>query len=299
MAGLPLSKREVTMKNNNKLEIIEFTDPVCTWCWASEPVLRALKARYGDQVDISFVMSGLVEDMRTFEDIDHAIGGDPSEANAQIAQHWLEASAHHGMPVTTNTLELFSEEYPSSYPQNIAYKAAEFEDQRLADAFLRKIREATAVSAKQTNRDEVLLSLAKKVGLNADKLLTHCTDGTAQAAFEMDLATTKAYKVDLLPTFIVRYNGKETILKNYQLVEDFEQAIQALCGNEISASIPTASTENILQFIRTYGRVVPLEIMMAFDLDEKETMKRLHSLEQEKLIKQKKAGNGIFVDALT
>lgn len=27
-------------------EIIEFTDPVCTWCWGSEAVLRKLEARF-------------------------------------------------------------------------------------------------------------------------------------------------------------------------------------------------------------------------------------------------------------
>lgn len=286
------------MRNNNKLEIIEFTDPVCTWCWASEPVLRALKARYGKQLDIAFIMSGLVKDIRDFEDVDHDIGGEPSDANTQIAQHWLEASGQHGMPVTTSNLELFSAEHPSSYPQNIAYKAAEFEDQALADRFLRRLREATAVEAKQTNRDEVLLALAKEVGLDTEKLISHCIDGTAEAAFRMDLATTRAYKVGLLPTFIVRYKGKETLLQNYRSVDDFEEAIQGLAGNEITAHIPTASQERILQFIREHERVVPLEIMMAFELDEERTMGIVQTLEQRDLVKVQEAGNGLFVDAI-
>lgn len=286
------------MRKANLLEIIEFTDPVCTWCWASEPVLRALKARYGDQLDISFVMSGLVKDIRTFSDVDHEIGGDPSDSNKQIAQHWLEASEQHGMPVTTGALDLFSAEHPSSYPQNIAYKAAQFEDKKKADAFLRRIREATAVEAKQTNRDEVLLALAKGVGLNAEKLLTHCTDGTAQAAFEKDLATTKANEVQLLPTFIVRYEGNVIVLDNYQSVEDFEKAIRQLCTTKVTSSIPEATAKNILHFIRTYGRVVPIEIMMAFGLDEKETMILVRVLEQKSLVTLHKAGNGMFVDAI-
>ena len=286
------------MKSNNQLEIIEFTDPVCTWCWASEPVLRALKARYGNQLDISFFMGGLVKDIRDFEDIDHAIGGDPSDSNRQIAQHWLEATKEHEMPVTTGTLELFSAEHPSSYPQNIAYKAAQFENQDLADRFLRRLREATAVEAKQTNRDEVLLALAKGVGLNTEKLLTHYTDGTAQAAFEMDLALTKAYRVRLLPTFIVRYKGKEVVLENYRSVDDFEQAIQQLCNSSLTASVPPASSDTILQFIREYGRVVPIEIMMAFELDMPKTMKQVHALEEKDLVILQRAGNGIFIDSL-
>ena len=48
------------------IEIIEYTDPYCTWCWGSEPVLRHLQEAYGDQLSIRFVMGGLVEDSRTF-----------------------------------------------------------------------------------------------------------------------------------------------------------------------------------------------------------------------------------------
>ncbi|MDY0287212.1 MAG: DsbA family protein [Sphaerochaeta sp.] len=286
------------MKQTNTLEILECTDPVCTWCWASEPVLRALKARYADQLEISFIAGGLVKDIRDFEDVDNEIGGDPAVSNKQIGEHWLEASHLHGMPVTTRTLELFSAEHPSSYPQNIAYKAAQFEDQELADRFLRRLREATAVEAKQTNREEVLLALAKEVGLDTNKFLTHYTDGTAQAAFEMDKATTKAYRVRLFPTFIVRYKGKEVVLENYQRVEDFEQVMKKLSNNELTARVPSASAETILQFIKGYGRVVPLEIMMAFELDKDEAMKHVHALEQDNLVTLKQAGNGIYVDAL-
>jgi len=31
------------MEKQNTLELLAFTDPVCTWCWGSEPVLRKLQ----------------------------------------------------------------------------------------------------------------------------------------------------------------------------------------------------------------------------------------------------------------
>ena len=50
----------MTTSSNKIIEIIEFTDPVCTWCWGSEPVLfghigdhgfrREHGARHGDRV---------------------------------------------------------------------------------------------------------------------------------------------------------------------------------------------------------------------------------------------------------
>jgi len=46
----------------SQIEIVEFTDPYCTWCWGSEPVLRHAQEAYGDQLRVRFVMGGLVED---------------------------------------------------------------------------------------------------------------------------------------------------------------------------------------------------------------------------------------------
>jgi hypothetical protein len=59
------------------------------------------------------------------------------------------------MPVKGEGFRLFSKEHPSTYPQNIAYKAAQMQDQALAHKFLRRIREASAAEARQTNTTEV------------------------------------------------------------------------------------------------------------------------------------------------
>ena len=47
----------------DKVRISVFADPVCTWCWGSVPVLRALEYRYGDQLDITYVMGGMIVDI--------------------------------------------------------------------------------------------------------------------------------------------------------------------------------------------------------------------------------------------
>ena len=140
------------MKNQSRLEILAFTDPVCTWCWGSDPVLRKLETWYGDAVSIRYVMGGLVEDIRAFHDRVNGIGGDPERSNQQIAQHWLEASERHGMPVRTAGFRLFSAEAVSTYPQNIAFKAAELTNPALAAPYLRRLREASAAEARPSFR---------------------------------------------------------------------------------------------------------------------------------------------------
>lgn len=80
-------------------------------------------------------MGGLVEDITAFRDAANDIGGDPERSNVQIARHWFEASARHGMPVWIEGFRLFTAETTSTYPQNIAFKAAELTNPGLASRY--------------------------------------------------------------------------------------------------------------------------------------------------------------------
>lgn len=41
----------------DKLKITIFADPVCTWCWGTAPVTRAIEQYYAGQVIINYVMA--------------------------------------------------------------------------------------------------------------------------------------------------------------------------------------------------------------------------------------------------
>jgi putative protein-disulfide isomerase len=277
------------------IEVLEFTDPVCTWCWGSEPILRKLETRYGDQLKIKFVMGGLVRDIREFYDSFNDIGGDAERSNNQIVEHWLEASKTHGMPVRSEGFNLFSNDYPSSYPQNIAYKAAQMESEEKANRFLRRMREATAAEAKQTNRKEVLIGLASEVGLDIPKFIERLSNGSAEAAFGEDLKTTQRYGVKGFPTFLVRYIEKEVLLRGYQSFDAFRLVIKTIAGDTIKEVIQDKSEENVLGFIRKHGRVAPIEIQVSFDYSKKEVQAVVESLNVKNLIEVIPEGNGSLI----
>ena len=284
---------------SNVIEIIEFTDPVCTWCWGSEPVLRKLETRFGERVKVSFIMAGLVKDITAFYDSYNDIGGDPVRSNGQIAKHWLEASQRHGMPVKSDEFRLFSRERVSSYPLNIAYKAAQIQDQTLANRFLRRIREASASEAKLTNTTEVLVELASEVGLDVARFLEDFSGGAAQEAFEQDLATTALYDARGFPTFLVRFAGKEALMRGYRKYEDFKAVIELMSGGTILERAVPASEEAIMAFVRSYTSVAPVEIKMAFDLTDAESDAMLDSLLAKRMIVRREAGNGYFLSPKT
>ena len=277
------------------IEIIEFTDPVCTWCWGSEPVLRKLETRFGEQVKISYIMGGLVQDIMSFYDSYNDIGGDPDRSNKNIAKHWVDASARHGMPVRSKDFKLFSKEHPSTYPQNIAYKAAQMQDQALANKFLRRIREASATEARQTNTTEVLLELVSEVGLDIARFLDDFTHGPAQKAFEQDLAITAKYGARGFPSFLLKYGEKEMLIRGYKRYEEFKALIGHLTGGEIQERPVSSDEGSLMAFIIRYGSVAPIEVQMTFNLSDDELKTVIDSLLGKQLIQKREAGNGYFI----
>jgi putative protein-disulfide isomerase len=277
------------------VEIIEFTDPVCTWCWGSEPVLRKLETRYGEQVRISYVMGGLVQDITSFYDGQNDIGGDPDRSNRNIARHWVEASERHGMPVRSKGFKLFTREHPSTYPQNIAYKAAQMQDPELAKRFLRRIREASAAEARLTNTTDVLLELASEVGLDIARFLDDFTNGPARKAFEADLATTAKYGARGFPSFLLKYGEKELLVRGYKRYEEFKALIGHLSGGEVRERPVTTDEASIMEFITRYGSVAPVEIRMAFDLTEEGLTTAMDPLLAKRRVRKREAGNGFFL----
>ena len=281
-----------------QLKIIEFTDPVCTWCWGSEPVLRTLEARYTDRIKIGFIMGGLVKDITAFYDSHNEIGGDHELSNQSIAAHWLEASERHGMPVKVEGFKLFTKDQPSTYPQNIAYKAAQMQDEVLADRFLRRMREASAAEALQTNLTEVLVELASEVGLDIGRFLDDFTGGKAKTAFEEDLYLTAQFRAHGFPTFLVKFGEKSMLLRGYQNYNTFNAVINQLTNGEIQEVKLQPTEENVLNFINKHDSLAPVEIKMPFDLSDAELDKIINSLQEKKLVAKRVAGNGYFISPL-
>ena len=283
------------------IEIIEFTDPVCTWCWGSEPILRKLETRYSNDVKIGFVMGGLVKDMNDFQDEFNGIGGenDLSKVNEQIASHWIKASERHKMPVETKGFSLFTKDHTSTYPSNIAYKAAQFQGEEIAHRFLRRIREAAATEAKQVNRLDVLKELASSVGLNEQQWLIDMENGRAEKEFEKDLALCQHFQIYAFPSYLVKdETGKGILLRGFQSYETFQQAIHQLSDGKVketSRNSQQSLEERVKELILKYESITLFELTYILECSEQELSPALERLISENMINQTAVGNGYFL----
>ena len=278
-------------------EIIEFTDPLCTWCWGSEPVLRKLETRFPDKLKISFITGGLVEDIRNFRDDKNDIGGDITTTNKNLAKHWVEASMHHKMPVCIEGFRLYSDKFYSSYPANIAYHAAKMQSEKLANKYLRRLREAAATEAKQVTNKTVLVELASEVGLKTGEFIQAMNDGSAERLFQEDLLFTKQNRIYGFPSFLIRnnYNGKSLILRGYQTYEDIKEVMDYLSDENLEEVMPKTTPENITEFLKEVIKITPIELQAVFDLTDEELDSNLTILEKKGYITTEEVGTGKFI----
>ena len=261
----------------SNMKITVFSDPVCTWCWGSVPVWRALAYHYGNRVELDHVMGGMIEDIKPYNNRRLAIGGDIATSNRKIHDHWLDASAVHGMPVCEHGFRLFSQEHTSTIPQNLAYLAARVYEARYSgevepDAarhYLRHLQEATAVDAVVTGDTDVLVDMSAVVGFVPDKFREIYMSDVVKRLYDEDKALCRSYEVASFPCYLVTYRGEEMMLRGYSTFNVLRNSIEQLSfGNikPIDDGREKFTAANVLHFMDICGSAYPVEIATAFGL---------------------------------
>ena len=114
------------------VEVVEYTDAVCSTAWGAEPLLRRLDWRHGHHLTWRKVMGGLVGNAATGKD-----GWNRVDAAGPMRAYWKRVWALTGMPYP-NPMVLMLQ---STDPMGEAVKAAELQGQDVAHAVLRRFRE--------------------------------------------------------------------------------------------------------------------------------------------------------------
>ena len=275
-----------------KITIYQFTDPVCVWCWGNEPVMRAIDYLYGNKVGIEYIMGGLIEEITTLYDLKGSKRQIIERANAIMAEHWLSASERHGMPVNTRHMALFSERYPSSFPQSIAYEAARRIDATAAKRLLRRIREATFVEARRTSQIDVLIELAAEVGIDAARFIDEYTTGEAQNDFSQSRMKCRRNGITGFPSYLIKNASTKISLSGYQNISTFHTIIGRLSEGKIKPRRLGPSLANVTDFMRRYQTAYPVEIEVTFGLDRDRTDLMIDELIRAGRLTSEQVGNG-------
>ena len=224
------------------VEAIHYTDAACPWAYNFEPALRALEARYGDQLTYRTVMIGLSASHREYE----ARGYTPEGSSLT-----RRTFRHLGMPMATG---------PRTRPYGTAnacrlVKAAEQQGVAQAEAVLRALRFAWFTSDLVMDEEEGLRAAAESIeGLDAERALADATSPAVEEAYQRDRAESRApqrFAVTMnrtaasdgpdrytAPTIVLRAGGRELVAPGYQPFEVADTLVMNLVPDAERLPVP-------------------------------------------------------------
>ncbi|MFP3717887.1 DsbA family protein [Bacillus safensis] len=173
------------------------TDPICSHCWAIEPVLRRFKEQYGHYFHFQTVLGGLLEKWH---------GGPIDPANgiykpADVAGHWREVGEHSRMPIDGSLM--IDNPVQSSYPPSRVFKVIQkHHDDALAYTFLRRAREALFAFNQNISDITVLIDIVNDLGLNGDVIVHEAELPSGQELLDQDFTLVRDLGARGFPTII-------------------------------------------------------------------------------------------------
>ena len=232
----------------NLVEVVHYTDAACPWAYNFEPTLRALEARYGDQLNVRTVMIGLSE---SYED--YVKRGYTAEGASLSRRRFRR----RGMPMAT-----FARPRPfGTGPACRLVKAAEQQGVPQSEAVLRALRFGWFTTDLVMDDPETLRAVAESIdGLDAERAIAAAGTAEVEDAYQRDRAEARSptrFSVKLgrtsssdgpdrytAPSLVLRAEGRELVAPGYQPFE----AVDVLVMNLVPQAdrLPVPSLEALL-----------------------------------------------------
>lgn len=266
--------------NNTKLEVMVFTDPYCSWCWATEPMILTMMEKYRDQLHFRYVFGGLIKDFDDFYDAQNDI-----RDAAATEPHWKMVSERTGQPIDEKLWEDIAPiRHFSTWPANIAAKAAFMQSEDIGFRYLRRLRRAALTERKIISNPEIYEALAKEIdGLDFDAFKKAIADGSAKEDFYEDQVTCAEWQAWGFPTMLF-YKAGENVhaltqetgiyVGGHRPMETYDQVIHRLCPD-----IQTYPTREEAELIEEYGPMTERELGQIKDRSKSVEYEVLRQLE--------------------
>jgi uncharacterized protein (TIGR03086 family) len=168
---------------SDQVEVTEFTDPICSWAWGTEPKLRLLRWRHGHRLSWRTVMGGLIGDATAGRS-----DWDPVLAAKPMQDYWRRTSTYTGQPYPIPMRRMAR----STDPAGRAVKAALLQSRDAAERVLRRLRESTFIfGTTPYSPDELAECVAGVPGLDLDRWKADLVGDFSLRAYQSDWAETR------------------------------------------------------------------------------------------------------------
>ena len=180
------------------IELYYVTDPICSHCWALEPVFRRFKEQYGHYFNFHTVMGGLLEKWGDGP-VDPANG---ISGPADVAGHWREVGDLTRMPIDGSLM--IDNPVQSSFPPSRVYKVIQKNhNDAIAFEYLRRAREALFAFNQNISDRSVMIEIVNKLGLDGEVIVGEAEQPIGQQLLNEDFDLTRSLGARGFPSIIM------------------------------------------------------------------------------------------------
>ncbi|WP_404450622.1 DsbA family protein [Virgibacillus necropolis] len=248
-------------KPQKTIDLYYVTDPICSHCWALEPVFRKFEEQYGQYIKFHTVMGGLLEGWDGFADVQNGIGG-PSD----VAGHWREVGEQTRMPIDGSLW--YDNPVQSSYTPSRVFKVIQQKDEQLANIFLRRAREAVFAFNKNIGEDQVLIDLVNNLGLDGEKTVKEAGLSSGQQLLDQDFELAGSLGARGFPTIVmVNEENKGVKIVGARQLENYVQGLEQVLSTDNIQAQKLPTLPNLLE---KEPLLFSKEIEVMYDLEQNE-----------------------------
>lgn len=219
------------------------TDPICSHCWALEPVLRRFVDQYGNFFNFHTVMGGLLEKWHDGP-IDPANG---IHKPADVAPHWREVGEHSRMPID-GTL-MIDNPVQSSYPPSRVFKVIQKNHtDAKATEYLRRSREALFAFNQNISDKSVMIEIANHIGLDGKAIVNEAEQQVGLQLLHEDFDLVRRLGVRGFPTIIMtNEENKGVKIVGSRPLDNYVDGLKKVLNLEDLQPKPVPSLSDLLE----------------------------------------------------
>ncbi len=194
-----------------------------------EAPLRRLMFEYDGQIRWRYCQGGLLPAWTNYNDAINSV-----TRPLQMGPLWMHAQEVSGMPVDATIWK--TDPPASSYPSCIAVKCAALQSAEAGERYLRMVREAVMMEAKNISQQQVLIDIATAFAtknicqFDIEKFKADLINGNGREAFRKDLQEKQLSNIDRFPTLVIKSSSHHGIIvTGYRPYDILHEAVLHVC----------------------------------------------------------------------
>jgi len=179
-------------------------DPMCSWCWGFREIWLSVQQQLPENIQIRYLLGGLAHDTSELM---------PKDMQANIHDTWQTIQKE--IIGTEFNFNFWDECKPrrSTYPSCRAVIASRKQNPSLEQEMILAIQHAYYLHAKNPSDNDVLIELAKNLGLDAKQFENDMLSSDTQEELSSEIKFSRELGVQGFPGLVYECNGNRKLLQ--------------------------------------------------------------------------------------